>query len=70
MQRYINRMKCCLKNNIIYSSNIIILFDSTINDDILLWLLPSVGTVEVEVMVSVNDILFPMFGQKTLLIII
>ena len=53
MQRCINRMKCCLKNIIIYSSNIIILFDNTINDDLLLWLLPAMGTVEEEAMVSV-----------------
>ena len=55
MQRYIDRVKYCLKNIIIYSSNIIFLFDNAINDDILLWLLSVVGTVEVEAMMSVSS---------------
>ena len=35
--------------------NIIILSDNTINDDMLLWLLPDMGIVEVEAMVSVSS---------------
>ena len=53
MQRYTNRMKCCLKNIIGSTGNSIIVFDNTMKDDVLLWLLPTVGTAEAEAMVLV-----------------